>query len=85
MKPKTQREALLNHFKNGGRLSTIEATQRQYGYCTKLPSRIFDYENEGFVFKREVVNKKNIFGKTCYFNYYTLDLKKTPKKVLKLI
>jgi hypothetical protein len=85
MKPKTQREAILMHFANGGSLTTIEATKRAYGHCTKLPSRISEYEKEGFEFNREKIVKKSIFGETIIFLRYSLDLKKTPKKVLKLI
>ena len=85
MIPKNQRQAILMHMANGGVLTTIEATKKQFGYCTKLPTRLSEYQKEGFIFIREKVNTKNIFNEPIYYYKYSIDLKKTSKKLIKSI
>jgi hypothetical protein len=51
----------------------------------KLSTRIADFRRDGMVFKAERKQFKTRFGTHgCYIDY-TLDAKKTPKKVLKMI
>ena len=80
--PKTQREAILMHLAYGGKLSAIEATKKQFGYCTKLSTRISDYVKEGYVFIKEKKKRKTIFGESCYYFEYSLEFKKTSKKLI---
>ena len=78
----TQKQAILQHFLSGKSLSTIQATQRKFGYCTKLPTRISDYKKMGFVFITTKIVKRTIYNQSCYFAEYKLDFKNTPKKLI---
>jgi len=82
-KPKTQTEAIINYLIAGNKITSIQATQRQFGYCTKLPQRIAEIIELGFSIKKERVNKLSIFGNNCSFVEYSLDIKKTSKKLIK--
>lgn len=82
-KPKTQSEAIICYLIAGNKITSIQATQRQFGYCTKLPQRIAEIIELGFSIKKERVNKLSIFGNNCSFVEYSLDLKKTSKRLIK--
>jgi hypothetical protein len=81
-KPKTQSEAIICYLIAGNKITSIQATQRQFGYCTKLPQRIAEIIELGFSIKKERVNKLSIFGNNCSFVEYSLDFKKTSKKLI---
>ena len=81
--PKTQTEAILYHLLSGNKITSIKATQKKFGYCTKLPQRICDIGELGFTIKKERITKKSIFGHHCTFLEYSIDLKKTSKKLIK--
>lgn len=70
-------QAMLNAFKQGKTLSILTA----FKLCKsmKLSTRVNDtYEPMGYVFKR-----KMIYNKDSQYMEYTLDFKKTPKRLLK--
>lgn len=81
-KAKTQTEAIICYLIAKNKITSIQATQRQFGYCTKLPQRIADIIELGFSIKKERVNKKSIFGNNCSFIEYSLDTKRTSKKLI---
>jgi len=81
-KPKTQIEAIICYMIAGNSITSIQATQKQFGYCTKLPQRIADIIALGFSIKKERVTKLSIFGNSCSFIEYSLDFKKTSKKLI---
>jgi len=80
-KYKSQKEALLSIFKKGATLDWVSAFKMTG--CSKLASRVSDYKKLGYVFKVETVTFKTMFGTNGNYNRYTLDLKLTPKKLLK--
>lgn len=82
-KPKTQKDAILLHFYYGNSLTSLQAANRQFGYCVKLPTRISEYTKLGFVFTKNKITKKSIFGEPCYFFEYRMDIEKTPKLLIK--
>ena len=59
---KQQSEAIICYLIAGNKITSIQATQRQFGYCTKLPQRIAEIIEMGFSIKKERVNKLSIFG-----------------------
>lgn len=77
----TQKQAILNLYKKGKPVNWLLAF-RETG-TSKLATRTHEFEKMGYVFKRERIKFKTRY-KThgSYFNY-TLDLKKTPKSLLK--
>lgn len=81
MKQKSQKQAVLQLFLNGQTLNWLSAF-KQTG-CSSVGRRVPEFEKQGLVFKREKVNFKTRFGTAGSYMNYTLDLKKTPKKVLK--
>lgn len=82
MKITTQKQAILHYLIMGGKLTSLTATAKQFGYCTKLGARLKEFEDDGFVFKKEKVNKRTIFNEPCYYKIYSLDVKKTSKKLI---
>lgn len=80
--PKNQQEAILFHLLEKNSITALEATKRQFGYCTRLSARIFDLKELGIVFNRKQITKKSIFGETCNFIEFSIDFKKTDKKVI---
>lgn len=81
MKPKTQKEALIAMLKKGKPINWVKAFQLTG--CSKLGTRIAEYSKLGYVFKKDKVNFKTRYGTAGYYMDYTLDLKKTPKKLIK--
>lgn len=80
MKANTQREALLKLLAKGKPVNWIDAFKLTG--CSKLSTRISEYIKEGFVFKKKQVNFTTRYKTSGYFIEYTLDRKKTPKKLL---
>lgn len=81
MKTKTQKQAVLQLFLAGQTLNWLSCF-KQTG-CSSVARRVPEFEEQGLVFKREQVKFKTRFGTRGKYMNYTLDLKKTPKKVLK--
>lgn len=79
-KPKTQTQALLELLKKGKPTNWIKAFQLTGS--TKLSTRVSDFIKLGFVFKKERVNFTTRYGTRGQHIEYTMDLKKTPKKLL---
>jgi hypothetical protein len=78
----TQQQALLDIFKKGETLNLLTAF-KQTG-CMKLSCRVSDtFEPMGYVFKKEKVVFKTKYQTSGYYFNYTLNLKKTPKSLLK--
>ncbi len=77
----TQKQALLDLFKKGKTLNVLTAFKLTGSM--KLPARCWDMEQLGYVFKKDIVKFKTKYKTHGYYFNYTLDLKKTPKKLLK--
>lgn len=77
----TQKQALLDLFKKGETLNLMTAFKKTGTF--KLSTRCSEFIQQGYKFKKEKVNfTTKYYTKGYYFNY-TLDLKKTPKRLLK--
>jgi len=77
----TQKKALLDLFKKGETLNLMTAFKKTGTF--KVSTRVSEFIRQGYVFKKEkVVFKTRYKTKGYYFNY-TLNLKKTPKRLLK--
>jgi hypothetical protein len=78
----TQQQALLDLFKKGKTLNLISAFKLTG--CMKLSCRVNDtFIPMGYVFKKEKVNFQTRYKTHGYYFEYTLDRKKTPKRLLK--
>ena len=77
----TQKQAILNLLKEGKPVNWLSAF-KQTG-SSKLSTRVSEFAKSGFVFKKERVKFKTRYKTIGYYYNYTLDLKKTPKKLLK--
>jgi hypothetical protein len=66
----TQSQTILNHLKNHGDITSLEAF-REYG-ITRLSARIFDLRSEGHHIKSENVNVPTRSGDTATVAKYTL-------------
>ena len=78
----TQKQALINLFKKGKPVNWITAFKATG--CSYLPARIADLKKEGFKFEREQVNFTTRYNTKGYYFDYSLNLKKTPKKLLQI-
>ena len=67
----TQCEWILDYIKRFGSITSYEA-YTDLG-ITQLAARIDGLQKEGYVFKKEVVVKKNRFGKPTRFKRYSLE------------
>lgn len=78
----TQQQALLDLFKQGKTLNLTSAFKLTG--CHKLSTRISDtFEPMGYKFKKEKVVFRTKYQTKGYYYNYTLNLKKTPKRLLK--
>jgi len=78
----TQQQALLDLFKKGETLNLTSAFKLTG--CHKLSTRVSDtFEPMGYVFKKEKVNFVTKYRTKGYYFNYTLNFKKTPKRLLK--
>jgi Helix-turn-helix domain len=77
----TQKQAILNLLMEGQPVNWLSAF-KQTG-TSKLSTRVSEFTKQGFVFKKEKVKFKTKYKTIGYYYNYTLDLKKTPKKLLK--
>ena len=77
----TQMQAILDLFKKGKTLDLVSAFHKTG--CMKLSTRISDFRKMGYIFKVKKINFHSMYGTKGYYFEYTLDLKKTPKKLLK--
>ncbi len=77
----TQQEAILTILKEGKTLNILTAF-KQTG-SMKLSTRCSEFAKQGYVFKKERVAFKTKYKTSGYYFNYTLDLKKTPKRLLK--
>jgi|694.fasta_scaffold52253_13 hypothetical protein len=76
----TQKQAILDLFKKGKTLNWLTAF-KQTG-TSKLSTRVSEFSEDGFVFKKEKIVFKTRYKTSGYYYNYTLDLKKTPKSLL---
>ena len=67
----TQNERIMNHLKECGSITQLEA-MREYGIY-RLASRISDLRKEGIKIKREMVKGKNRYGEKIAFAKYRLE------------
>ena len=66
----TQKEMILRYMKQFGSITPAEAYE-DIG-CMRLAARIADLEADNVAIKKEMVKKKNRFGKTVRFKRYSL-------------
>lgn len=69
-KKMTQQEAVLEHLKTKGSLSSLQAI-RLYG-CTRLSARILQYKKQGYKFETTNKTTKNRYGYHCTYAVYKL-------------
>ena len=77
----TQKQAVIELFKSGvevDALSCFKATGSM-----RLSARIWDMKEMGYVFKERTVFFTTKYYTKGHLKKYTLDLKKTPKRLLK--
>lgn len=68
----TQSERILEHMREKGTITQLEAMQ-EYGIY-RLASRISDLRKEGVNIKREMVKGKNRYGEaTCFAEYRLME------------
>jgi len=77
----TQKKAILDLFKKGETLNWLTAF-KQTG-SSKLSTRVSEFIDSGYVFKKEKVVFKTRYKTSGYYYNYTLDIKRTPKSLLK--
>lgn len=77
----TQKEAILTILKEGKTLNILTAFKQTS--TMKLSTRCSEFAKQGYVFKKEKVNFKTKYKTSGYYFNYTLNLKKTPKRLLK--
>ena len=70
MKANSQANRLLEHFKSGHRITSLEA----YNLLgiTQLGARIHDLEQSGHIISRHKIAVTNRFGETCHVKEYWL-------------
>lgn len=66
----TQKALILQYLKDFGSISTWQAFA-DLG-ITRLPARISDLKDDGYVFRVEVCKSKNRYGKTVNYNKYSI-------------
>jgi|SanBayMetagenome_1026888.scaffolds.fasta_scaffold363707_1 hypothetical protein len=81
MKPKSQKEALMLLLKKGQPINWIKAFTATG--CSKLSTRVAEFIQQGYKIKKERVNFTTRYKTHGTYVEYTLDVKKTPKKLLK--
>lgn len=69
----TQKEAVLQHLKEKGFITSWEAIQL-YG-CTRLSDCIFKLRNEGYNIETKYITKENRLGNISTFCKYELEEK----------
>jgi Helix-turn-helix domain len=77
----TQQQAVLDILKKGKTLNILSAFKLTGSM--KLSTRISDFRKLGYVFKVKKIHFKTRYKTNGCYCDYTLDLKKTPKKLLK--
>jgi hypothetical protein len=77
----TQKQALLDLFKQGKTLNLISAFKLTG--CMKLSSRISDFKKLGYSFVVKKVNFLTKYQTHGYYFDYRLNKSKTPKHLLK--
>ena len=61
----TQREMILDHLKQGGQVTPLEAIDK-FG-CLRLGARIFELRRNGWPIEKTIVRGK---GHKCWAKYY---------------
>ena len=75
---KTQREAIMWHFKTYGKITSWEAI-KEYG-ATRLSDIIFRLKNEGYNIRTNLIKKENRFGNTTTIAKYEYNVPKLYKQ-----
>ena len=66
----TQKDRILKYINDFGSITSYEA-YAELG-ITQLGARIFELEDEGYVFRKETVESKNRYGEKVQFKKYSL-------------
>ena len=66
----TQKDLILQYLHDFGSITSWEAFT-QLG-ITQVGARIFELKEQGYLFKKETVKKKNRWGKEILFDKYML-------------
>ncbi|MFZ1389471.1 MAG: helix-turn-helix domain-containing protein [Thiolinea sp.] len=78
----TQKQAVIELFKSGIEVDTKICRQRTG--CERLSARVYEMKEMGYVFTNgKVVHFSTRYGTRGHLKKYKLDLKKTPKRLLK--
>lgn len=81
-KKTTQRDKVIEYIRNFGSITSWQA-YADLG-ITQLGARIFELEDEGYVFRKETVESKNRYGEKVQFKKYLLyedDLEKNKEHI----
>ena len=66
----TQKELILKYLHDFGSITSWQA-YIDLG-ITQTASRIYELKQQGYIFKKERVEKTNRYGKRCFFDKYML-------------
>lgn len=66
----TQCDMILDFMRDNGSITQLEAAE-EFG-CWRLGARIWDLRHAGYEIKRDMVSKKNRYGKMISFARYTI-------------
>lgn len=81
-KKTTQRDRVIDYIRNFGSITSWQA-YADLGIM-QLGARIFELEDEGYVFRKETVESKNRYGEKVQFKKYSLyedDLEKNKEHI----
>ena len=67
----TQKEMILRYLQENGSITQAEAVT-EFG-CYRLGARIYDLKAEGHDITRDMVTRKNRYGKPVSFARYTMN------------
>lgn len=77
----TQKEAVINLFKSG--IEVDAKLCRQRTGCERLSAIVYIMKEMGYVFKDRIECFSTRYGTRGHLKKYKLNLKKTPKRLLK--
>ena len=66
----TRKDMILSFMRENGSITQLQAAE-EFG-CWRLGARIWDLKADGHNIRRDMVTRKNRYGKTVMFAQYTL-------------
>ena len=67
----TQCERIVDYIKRYGSITRLQACNELFIF--ELSSRIIALEKRGYVFKKERISKKNVYGESVSFTKYSIE------------